>query len=177
MNTLARLALLPPLALIAACQQNAPAPDAAATTEASAPAAKTSAATGITVSDGKLVLPAVKGHPGAAYFVVSNSGIKPVVLTGVAIEGAGKAEMHETRDGQMASLASVPVPAGDMVLFERGGKHVMVFDLPATLAAGGSTEMTLTFASGAKVSLPLAVEAAGGGSTMDHGAMDHGAMR
>ena len=44
------------------------------------------------------------------------------------------------------------------VQFAPGGKHVMVFDLEDTVKAGGTTEMTLTFADGDKLSAPLKVE-------------------
>lgn len=169
-----RMTLVASLLLVAACKQESPTPQASQGAEAtaSATAATTTAQAGITASDGKLVLPAVKGNPGAAYFMLSNSATKPTTLTSVAIEGVGKAEMHETKGGTMTPLPSLDVPAGDMVMFERGGRHVMAFDLDAKLAAGGTAEMTLTFADGTKVSLPLAIEAAGGpDSGMDHGAM------
>ena len=47
--------------------------------------------------------------------------------------------------------------------FEPGKLHVMVFNPGATLKAGGTTEMTITFADGDKSSAPLKIEAAGGG--------------
>lgn len=166
------LTLLASLAL-AACKQEAPAPEAGASAEASAKAAQAAETKeGLSASAGKLVLPAVKGRPGAAYFMVSNSSGKPVTLTGVAIAGAGKAEMHETKGGEMAPLASADVQAGEMIMFERGGKHVMVFDLAPTIKAGDTAELTLSISDGSKLSVPLQVEAAGGGGE----AMDHDAM-
>lgn len=163
------LTLLATLAL-AACKQEAPAPETSPSTEASVPAAETR--DGLSATNGKLVLPAVKGRPGAAYFMLSNSSAKPVQITGVAIAGAGKAEMHETTGGDMAPLPTADVPAGDMVMFERGGKHVMVFDLAPTIKAGGTAVLTLTLSNGSKLAIPLQVEAAGGaGEAMDHGAM------
>lgn len=182
MNSVMRLVLLTPFALaslaLGACQQDAPAPQASHSAEAAEPATKQ----GITASDGKLVLPAVKGRPGAAYFMLSNSDTKPVAIDSIAIAGAGKAEMHETKGGEMVRLTTAEIPAGNMVLFDRGGKHVMVFDLAPTIKAGSTVEMTLTFSDGGKVSVPLAVETAGGakgGGSAKGGAdaMDHGAMR
>ena len=52
---------------------------------------------------------------------------------------------------------------GETVQFARGGKHVMVFGLSPSLAAGGGAEMTLTFADGDKLSVPLKIAAIGGG--------------
>ena len=42
-----------------------------------------------------------------------------------------------------------------------GGTHVMAMDLADTLAAGGETEVTVTFVGGDKVSFPAEVRAAG----------------
>lgn len=169
MKTVFRLTLLAPIALMTACHKEAPAPEASASAEASAPVSEGKA--GLSASDGKLVLPAVKGNPGAAYFMLSNSNTKAATFAGVAIEGAKKAEMHESKGGAMAPIASLEVRPGEMVMFERGGKHVMVFDLAPTIKPGDTVQMTMTFSDGAKVSLPLAVEAAGGGQSMNHGAM------
>jgi copper(I)-binding protein len=124
---------------------------------------------GLSVSDGVLVLPAVKGNPGAALFSITNGSGQPTTLAAVHIDGAGKTEMHETKGGKMEPLNWVQLNAGETVRFERGGKHVMVFDVTEKLAAGGSTEMTLTFSGGDKLSTPVAIEAAGGGDAMDHG--------
>lgn len=121
------------------------------------------APSGLSVSDGVLVLPVVKGRPGVAYFALSNAGEKPTSLAAVFIDGVGKTEMHETKGGKMAPMNWVQVEAGQTVRFERGGKHVMLFDVGDTLKAGGAAEMTLTFSGGDKLSTPLRIEAAGGG--------------
>lgn len=118
---------------------------------------------GLSVADGVLVLPAVKGNPGVAYFAVTNASDKPTSLAAVSVAGAAKAEMHETKGGKMEPLNWAEVGGGQTVKFERGGKHVMLFDLDADkVKAGGTAEMTLTFSGGDKLSTPLRVEAAGG---------------
>lgn len=126
---------------------------------------------GLAVSGGELVLPAVKGNPGAAYFTLTNSGSKPASLAAVSIDGAGKAEMHQTAGGSMTPLKSADVAPGATLAFARGGNHVMVFDLDPAIAAGGTAEMTLIFADGDKLSTSLAVKAAGDMAGMDHDAM------
>ena len=50
-------------------------------------------------------------------------------------------------------------------MFEPGALHVMAFELDAKLAAGGTAEMTLTFADGDKLSAPLKIESRTGDST------------
>ena len=127
---------------------------------------------GITVSGGVLTLPVVKGRPGAAYFELANGGDKTATLAAISIDGASKSELHETKGGTMAPLAAIDLKPGKTVKFERGGKHVMAFDIAETLKPGSTAEMTLTFAGGDKVSSPLKVETmAGAMDGMDHG--DH----
>lgn len=153
---------------LGACQQGK-APEAEATAQ-SAPDAKP----GISVSGGVLVLPAVKGNPGAAYFELANGGDKPSTLAAVSIDGAGKAEMHETLGGSMAPVKDLAVKPGETVKFERGGKHIMVFDIAEGVKSGGTAEMTLTFAGGDKVSAPLKVESMFDAMGGDMAGMDHG---
>ncbi len=151
-------------------------PQSPAMTEAAAPkpAAKPAgpeALPGITVSDGVLLLPVIPGRPGAAYFALSNDGPNAVTIAAVTIAGAVKAEMHETNGGSMAPVATVTVNSGEAVRFERGGKHVMVFDLAAGVKAGTPAEMTLTFDGGDKISVPLKVQAMTGGMGDDMSGM------
>jgi periplasmic copper chaperone A len=138
----------------------------AAMTEPAAPDAKP----GISLSDGVLVMPAVKGNPGAAYFVLANGSDAIASVAAVTIAGVGRAEMHETRGGTMAPLPELAVQPGQDARFERGGKHVMAYEIADTIKPGGTAELTLTFAGGDKISAPLKVEAAGG----DMAGMDHG---
>ncbi len=123
---------------------------------------------GIAAKDGRLVLPAVKGNPGAAYFSIFNGTDTEVSIAAVSIRGAGKAQIHRSSGGSMTKLDAVSIKPTWTQRFFPGARHVMAFDLDPKLAPGGKTEMTLTFANGEMVSIPLRIEAAGG---MDHGEM------
>lgn len=125
---------------------------------------------GIVVSQGRLVLPAVKGHPGAAYFTVDNENNAPATLLRVDVTGAHLAEMHQTSGGTMAPLAQLRIDPGQRAIFAPAGKHVMVFNLVPTLAPGGTSRIVLHFQDGRTASTPLRIEAAGG----DMAAMDMG---
>jgi copper(I)-binding protein len=157
---------------LTACQQNK-APEAPASGAASSEATGPDAKPGITASDGVLRLPAVKGNPGAAYFSVRNGGPAAATLAAVHVDGAGRAEMHESTGGSMAAVKEVALVRGETVKFAPGGKHVMLFDLDPRLAAGGTTEMTLVFTGGDKSSIPLKIEPAGGAMAEMPG-MEHG---
>ena len=121
----------------------------------------------LTVSGGELVLPAVSGNPGAAYFTLSNGTKEAAALAAVTVSGATKAEMHETSGGSMTPLTVVTLDPGSTVAFERGGKHVMLFGVSKSLKPGDTTKLKLNFTGGKEVAGELKVVSAGG---EDHGA-------
>ena len=151
MKTLS-LALLA-LVTLGACQQQA------------APVAKTKGP--LEVKAGRLVLPAVKGNPAAAYFTLINSGNHDVTLTGIHIVGVKEAMMHETSGGSMNMLESVKVPAHGLTSFAPGGKHVMAMGLDAWLIAGGTAKATVTTQDGTKVAGDFKIITAGDGAGMN----------
>lgn len=129
------------------------------------PSGDPSAPEGISVTDGRLVLPAVSGNPGAIYFDISNAGDRDIMIRAVSVPGAGSAVMHMTatwsHEVDMQEITQQPVKAGETVKFEPGGLHVMVMDIAGTVAPGSEAEATLTFVGGDKVSFPVQVLAAG----------------
>lgn len=134
--------------------------------EAEAPvSAEPDAPEGVTVSGGRLLLPAVAGNPGAVYFTIRNAGTNDVMIRAANVAGAASAMMHQTAEwnGQvdMQELTQVAVPRDSEVVFEPGGMHVMAMELDDTLAVGGETEVTITFVGGDKVSFPAEIRAAG----------------
>lgn len=143
---------------LAACQKTeAPAPE-----ETQAASNGPDAKPGISGSDGHLVLPVVAGRPGAVYFTVRNDGPGKATLVGVHLAGAGQVQMHKTEGGAMAAIDKLDIAPGASAEFEPGGLHVMAFDLDKTLKAGGTTELTLTFAGGDKLSMPVRIDSMGG---------------
>jgi periplasmic copper chaperone A len=126
---------------------------------------------GISVADGTFMLPVVAGNPGAAYFALSNDSANTVSIAAIAIAGVGKTEVHQTMGGSMKPVDRIDVEPKIALKFERGGLHVMAFELEPRLEAGQTTEMTITFTDGDKVSAPLKIEAMG--AAMDHSGSDH----
>lgn len=165
--TLARRFVLPLAASLAALSLSACGQFAKEEEKAAASAAP-EAKPGISVADGVFMLPAVSGNPGAAYFALDNESNNTVSIASIAIAGAGKTEIHQTMGGQMKPVDRVDVEAKTVVKFERGGLHVMAFEVDGSLKAGDTAEMTITFTDGDKVSAPLKLEAMGAGA-MDHG--------
>ncbi len=98
----------------------------------------------------------VPGRPAAGYLSIAGGG-QPDRLLAVTAPGL-RIEMHAmTMTGgimAMHKLEALPVPAGNSVAFQPGGKHLMIFGL----AAGSMTvPLTLVFASGARVTVSAAV--------------------
>jgi periplasmic copper chaperone A len=124
---------------------------------------------GLTLTDGKLVLPAVKGNPAAAYFTLDNQGKDTASIAALTIAGVGKAEMHQTMGGEMKPVDRIDVEPKTSIKFEPGKLHVMAFELDGKLKAGETTELTVTFTDGDKLSAPLTIEAAGAAA----GGMEH----
>jgi copper(I)-binding protein len=120
---------------------------------------------GISITDARLMLPAVKGNPGAAYFDVKNDSAKSVMIRAVSVAGAGCAMLHQmgtwNNQPSMDEILQIAVPANGDLKFEPGGLHVMANDLADTVTAGGTAEVTLTFVGGDKISFPAEVRAAG----------------
>lgn len=121
---------------------------------------------GVEVSNGRLVLPAVSGNPGVLYFDIIYNGDDYAVLRKVEIEGVKSTMMHETLTAngvtQMAPLPPLSLVKGEMVKFEPGAKHIMAMGLDPALKEGATTEVTLTFAGGDKLSFDAAIEGPGG---------------
>jgi copper(I)-binding protein len=156
-----KTAVLAPLALlfgtlaIAACDSQ---PKPAADPRANAPE-------GISITDGRLVLPAVKGNPGAVYFTVHNDSADSAMIRRAKVKGAKSAMIHTVTiydsKPDMEEMPQVPVPAHGQLVFEPGKLHVMAMDLDDTLQKGGTTDVTLEFTGGDEAEFPVRILAAG----------------
>jgi copper(I)-binding protein len=120
---------------------------------------------GISVTDARLMLPAVKGNPGAIYFDIKNDSDKSMMIRTVSVAGAGSAMLHQmgtwNNQPSMDEIVQIAVPPGGGLKFEPGALHVMASDLADTVTAGSTAEVTLTFVGGDKISFPAEVRAAG----------------
>jgi copper(I)-binding protein len=119
---------------------------------------------------------------GAAFLTVTNGGGEADKLVAAGTDVAATAELHtHLNEGGVMKMRQVPaidLPAGQKVTLQPGGYHVMIMGLKAPLKAGETFPLTLTFEKAGKVTVDVAVGAAGamGPVGMDHGGMSHGAM-
>ena len=116
----------------------------------------------ITVEEAWARAPAMSGGNGAVYFRLVNKGDEADVLVSVK-SGIGTAELHETTMKEndvmsMQPLGRVIIPAGGMVEFEPGGKHVMLIDVGETLSPGDKIPLTLRFAKLGEMRIEVSVQ-------------------
>ena len=141
---------------LAACKGADKAPGNAASSSAAASEGE------VALSDGRLVLPAVKGNPAAAYFTLDNPGTTTVTVKAVAIDGSKAAEIHQTQDGSMAKVDSLEAQPHTTIKLEPGGLHAMVFGPSGKWKPGMTTMLVATLADGKTLTTKLKVEAPGG---------------
>ena len=115
---------------------------------------------------------------GGAYMTIRNMGTADDVLTAGAVDFAERVEVHEmaVTDGVMTMRmlpGGLPIPAGETVVLEPGGLHVMFMGLEAPPVAGGTVDVTLTFAEAGDVTVTLPVAPIGApGPEAHHGTAD-----
>ncbi len=99
-----------------------------------------------------------EAHPEAAtnagYMTLVNSGTEELTLTHLDSPAFDKVELHEMtmHSGlmKMRQLAEMVVPAGGLVRFAPGGRHLMLHGPHQHLEAGQTVELILTFRCGRK---------------------------
>lgn len=101
------------------------------------------------------------GATTALYFLLQNAGRTADTLTAVSSADAEEAQMHvSTQHGgmmHMSEVTALPVPAEDSVSFRPLGAHVMLMRVRKPLQEGDSVSATLSFVSGASLTVKAGV--------------------
>jgi periplasmic copper chaperone A len=118
---------------------------------------------------------------GGGFMSIGNAGDEDDRLVAVASPAAGRVEIHEmAMEGDVMRMRELedglPVPAGETVVLEPGGHHIMFMDLREPLVEGENVDVTLSFENAGEVTVPLAIGPTDAGAGTGHGAMDHGQM-
>lgn len=91
----------------------------------------------------------------AAYLTLNNSGATPLRVVGATVAGAGKVEIHISRevDGlvRMEQLTTLEVAPQATYALAPGGTHLMLFELEAMPQPGESRTLCIEFAEAAAV--------------------------
>lgn len=125
------------------------------------------------------------GKTGAVFMMIHNNTDTDDRLVGASGDVAKLVELHthvESADGvmQMKQIEDgVPLAAGEMHEFARGGDHVMMMGLTRDMADGDTFPLTLVFEKAGEVTVEAVVDNAREAGQGGHGAMHqkmHGQM-
>ncbi len=143
---------------------------------------------GVTVGDLEIIhphipAPAATAKSAGGFMGIANDGSSADRLLGVESAFAKQVMLHTTDHGAdgvaaMRHVEAVDIPAGETVLLERGGLHVMFMGLTTKVAEGDMVPATLIFEKAGRVEVEFMVDPPNGAAHegMDHGTMDHGSM-
>ena len=110
----------------------------------------------VTVKRAWVRLPALAGGAAAGYFTARANRDDALVSVGAP---NARVELHESMSHggmtMMRPLAALPLPAGEKIAFEPGGKHLMIFGLDPKLKPRDRLRLTFKF----RVAPPVEVEA------------------
>nr|WP_246246755.1 copper chaperone PCu(A)C [Isoptericola sediminis] len=134
-----------------------------ATQDAAAPTtADTTAADAVSIDDAWVK--AADAGMTAGFGEITNDGEAELTIVSASTEAAAMTELHETAadaSGEM-SMAEVEggfvVPAGETLVLEPGGHHLMLMDLTDPIRAGDEVTFTLTFGDGSTAELTAPVK-------------------
>lgn len=117
----------------------------------------------ITVEDAYARASTPTAKSGAAFMQITNTGSTDDRLVAASSEIASRVELHTHRmDGDVMRMVHVEegfaLPAGETLLLERGGMHVMFMGLNRSLAHGDRVTVTLTFEEAGDVELEIPVD-------------------
>lgn len=111
--------------------------------------AKVQGADVLRVSDAYVRSSGSAAQAAAAFMTLQNTGAAADRLLAASASVAGTVELHTVvKEGDVMRMRAIPaieVPAGQSVLLQPGGLHVMLMDLRRPLAPGESVEVTLVF--------------------------------
>jgi copper(I)-binding protein len=99
---------------------------------------------------------------GAVWFTITNGGETDDRLVSAASDAAATVEIHEMAmsNGTMTMSPlpdGLPVPAGETVVLEPGGYHIMLIGLTRDLKAGDSLDLVLTFETAGEITVEVPI--------------------
>jgi periplasmic copper chaperone A len=110
---------------------------------------------------------------GAVYMRITNGSSTDDALIDVVVPGCGVVELHEmeTQDDVMMMRQMegnrIPIPAGQTVMLQRGGLHVMCIDKTGEYTVGQMIPVTLQFQNAGTIEVQAEVVAPGEAMEMD----------
>ncbi|ASK65762.1 hypothetical protein CFK39_07855 [Brachybacterium avium] len=157
-----RAALAALLLPLAACAAD---PGSGAEADADAPATGAgNAAEGDALAITEAWVKAAEEHMTSAFGIIRNDTDTDLVLSGARTDASAQVELHETASDGSGGMSmqekegGFPLPAGEELLLEPGGNHLMLIDLAAPLLPGDEVELTLEFEDGTELPFTATVK-------------------
>ena len=99
---------------------------------------------------------ASKGGMTGVFGKITNSGDKPVKITGASSTATDTVQLHTTTKGsdgstKMEQVHEYTIEPGATLELKPGGDHIMLMDMGCSLAAGGATTVTVKTEDGASL--------------------------
>jgi hypothetical protein len=121
------------------------------------------AADAIAVRDAYARASSPAAQSGAAFMAIENGGAADDRLVAAASDIAARVELHtHIMEDDVMRMVHVEegfeIPAGETILLERGGKHVMFMGLNEPMEQGATVEVTLTFEEAGDVTVEIPVD-------------------
>lgn len=117
------------------------------------------------IKEARVLINPVAGRPAGGYFIIENKGGADELLA-VESPQAGRIEIHThaQEDGvmRMMRLDSLAIPSHESVQFERGGLHLMVFEIEPGLEPGGEITLRFEFGTSGMIEAQARLEGFGG---------------
>ncbi|MDN5820674.1 MAG: copper chaperone PCu(A)C [Brachybacterium sp.] len=126
-------------------------------------------ADGVAADDGALTIAdawvkAAEEHMTSAFGILRNDTDTDLVLSGARTDASAQVELHETASDGSGGMSmqekegGFPLPAGEELVLEPGGNHLMLIDLAAPLLPGDEAELILEFADGTELPFTATVK-------------------
>lgn len=118
----------------------------------------------IMINDAYARSSAAMATSGAAFMTIMNHGTSDDRLIAVSSPAAAQVELHtHTQDAQgvmrmIHVTEGFPVTAGETLMLERGGNHVMFMGLTAPFEQGDMIPLTLTFEQAGEIEIDVPVD-------------------
>ena len=128
---------------------------------------------------------AKNANVGGGYMTIANKSDNADKLLEIRADDIPRVELHlsqtdENGVARMIKQEGVDIPAGETVMFQPGGLHVMFMELGGDpFELGEKIKATLVFEKAGEIAVEFNVEerSSNGHGEMDHGKMDHSNMK
>jgi periplasmic copper chaperone A len=105
----------------------------------------------------------LQGENSAAYFALHNHSNQSDELLGISSDIADAVELHLSQMGsngemQMIPQTSIPLAAGEELMLQPGGYHVMLIGVKQDLKVGDHFQMILHFKTHADITIDVSVQ-------------------